>query len=153
MEAWVDIPGYEGFYKVSSLGRIQGPRKMLKPSRASTGRLTVTLSKKAHRKTWDVHKLVALAFLGPPSAGQEIRHLDGDHLNNRLLNLRYGTRSENRIDSVKHRTHRNSRKTHCPSGHEYTPENTYSGPGRKERQCRTCITVRDKNRKHRKRAS
>lgn len=33
----------------------------------------------------------------------------------------------------------NGQKTHCPAGHEYTPENTYLRPGRRlNRQCRTC---------------
>lgn len=32
-----------------------------------------------------------------------------------------------------------SSKTHCPHGHEYTPENTYRSPcGRGGRMCRTC---------------
>jgi hypothetical protein len=35
------------------------------------------------------------------------------------------------------RGHRNSAKTHCPCGHEYTPENTYQDPSGK-RSCRTC---------------
>lgn len=30
----------------------------------------------------------------------------------------------------------NARKTHCPQGHEYTPENTYARKGR--RYCRAC---------------
>lgn len=31
-------------------------------------------------------------------------------------------------------------KTHCPKGHEYTPENTYRSPcGRGGRMCRTCM--------------
>lgn len=30
-------------------------------------------------------------------------------------------------------------KTHCPQGHEYTPENTYVRPGRPGRNCRTCM--------------
>lgn len=30
-----------------------------------------------------------------------------------------------------------NRKTHCPQGHEYTPENTYTRPNGK-RECRTC---------------
>jgi len=33
-------------------------------------------------------------------------------------------------------------KTHCPYGHEYTPENTYQSPQRGDRQCRTCIRAR-----------
>lgn len=36
---------------------------------------------------------------------------------------------------------RNATKTHCPKGHEYTPENTYSrrtAQGRARRECKTC---------------
>jgi len=33
----------------------------------------------------------------------------------------------------------NSLKTHCPRGHEYTPENTYRYGDRKRRNCRTCV--------------
>lgn len=29
-------------------------------------------------------------------------------------------------------------RSHCPSGHEYTPENTYSRPGTAWRECRQC---------------
>jgi hypothetical protein len=32
----------------------------------------------------------------------------------------------------------NARKTHCPQGHEYTPENTYVQP-KGSRACRTCM--------------
>jgi hypothetical protein len=32
----------------------------------------------------------------------------------------------------------NSRKTHCPSGHPYDAENTYSPPGRIARACKIC---------------
>jgi hypothetical protein len=31
-----------------------------------------------------------------------------------------------------------SERTHCPLGHEYTPENTYQRTGKAERHCRTC---------------
>jgi len=34
----------------------------------------------------------------------------------------------------------NRGKTHCPHGHEYTPENTYINSGR--RHCRICLNVR-----------
>ncbi len=30
-------------------------------------------------------------------------------------------------------------KTHCPQGHEYTPENTYNRKDRPGRMCRTCM--------------
>lgn len=59
-----------------------------------------------------------------------------------------GTLSDNQRDSVAKRRHRWQRsgwqnKTHCPQGHEYTPENTYRAPGRvAARQCRECGRIR-----------
>jgi hypothetical protein len=35
-------------------------------------------------------------------------------------------------------TAREIAKTHCPQGHEYTPENTYRPKWRNVRICRTC---------------
>lgn len=71
-----------------------------------------------------IHRLVANSFLGPRPAGLDTLHIDGDKTNNAVTNLRYGTRSENELDKVRHGTHHHSAKTHCKSGHEFTPENT-----------------------------
>lgn len=38
--------------------------------------------------------------------------------------------------------HYNTAKTHCPQGHEYTPENTYINPKSGGRMCRTCMSER-----------
>lgn len=60
--------------------------------------------------------------------------------------LYVGNRSQNTMDSVVLRSHNsNSKKyiTHCPKGHEYTPENTKIQKGTNKRSCREC----DKNRK------
>jgi hypothetical protein len=146
-ERWLPVPGYSN-YRVSDQGRVWSrPRPgtvggMLKPSPASAGYLAVSLSRGTPAKstTWAMHVLVALAFLGDRPAGYEVCHNDGDPLNNRLSNLRYDTISGNRQDSVRHGTHRNTRKTHCPNNHEYTEENTYTRPGSNERQCRICLT-------------
>ena len=55
------------------------------------------------RKKFKVHRLVCRAFHGePPSEHHEVRHLDGNPLNNRAENLAWGTRSENAQDRVKH---------------------------------------------------
>ncbi len=35
-------------------------------------------------------------------------------------------------------------KTHCPQGHEYTPENTYVRKGTTWRHCRACLKAWDK---------
>jgi hypothetical protein len=44
-----------------------------------------------------VHKLVALAFLGPRPKGMEINHINGDKTDNRLVNIEYTTRSGNQL--------------------------------------------------------
>jgi hypothetical protein len=49
--------------------------------------------------------------------------------------------------------HANSLKTHCPSGHEYTPENTYLLHGNpKQRYCKKCRAIYTNEKYHRKRA-
>lgn len=50
--------------------------------------------------------------------------------------LRVGTNAENTRDKMRRGRHHASRITHCPQGHEYTPENTYTNSGR--RQCVAC---------------
>lgn len=113
-EEWRDIPGYEGRYQVSDQGRVrsvdryvkcgQGGRgtrlvkgRVLRPARQRKDpHLFVTLGHKATGSC--VHSLVALTFIGPRPDGYDVRHLDGDPLNNRAENLEYGTRTENILD-------------------------------------------------------
>lgn len=49
-----------------------------------------------------------------------------------------GTQSDNMKDCVASHRHNMSRKTHCPKGHEYTPENTYFFRKGNRRICRAC---------------
>lgn len=113
-EIWKDIPGYEGRYQASDMGRIrsvdrfvscgQGGRgsrlvrgRVLRPAGQKTDpHLRVTLGHKANGTP--VHTLVALTFLGPRPHGADIRHLDGDPLNNSASNLEYGSRTDNILD-------------------------------------------------------
>lgn len=170
VEKWLPAVGYEGYYEVSSLGAVRGidrvvmvknrwhgdkrtPKfykgKTLKQTPKDTGRLQVMLSRETIQRQWQVHQLVAWAFLGPkPTPLHEVCHNDGDYLNNRASNLRWDTRSENHFDRVRHGQHHNSNKTHCIRGHEYTEENTYV-TSKGWRQCRKCKPILVKARKER----
>jgi hypothetical protein len=57
---------------------------------------------KPHTRT--THILVLTAFVGPPPAGMECLHGDGNRANNRLTNLRWGTHLENVRDQVQQGT-------------------------------------------------
>lgn len=52
----------------------------------------------------DVHTLVLLAFAGSRPEGMECRHMNGDPLDNRPSNLRWGTHRENIHDQIRHGT-------------------------------------------------
>lgn len=57
------------------------------------------------RRKFKVHQLVCRAFHGEkPSPLHEVRHLDGNPMNNHADNLAWGTKSENAKDRVKHGT-------------------------------------------------
>jgi len=45
-----------------------------------------------------VHQLILKTFIGEPPEGMEVLHVNGDPSDNRLSNLRYGTRTDNILD-------------------------------------------------------
>ena len=150
-ELWKAVPGYEGSYEVSDLGRVRGvdrldtigrrrPGKVLSPRKAKSGHLFVALRIDDTRTTWGVHALVLETFVGPRPSGMEACHWNDIPADNRLVNLRWGTRSENVLDCVRNGNHNMANKTHCPQGHEYTPENTYLYPEQR-RACRECRRI------------
>lgn len=138
LEEWRPIPGFVGLYEASSLGRIRSPRRILKQRLNNKGYPVVELSKDGRSRESLVHRLVLKAFCGNPPTGGECRHLNGIPTDNQIENLAWGSHSQNSVDQVTHGTHRNTRKTSCPQGHEFTPENTYIQPSNGGRRCRTC---------------
>lgn len=83
--------------------------KRLNPSDRK-GYRVVNICSGGKRRTWLVHRLVALAFLGPEPAGCEVCHGNGDRSDNRACNLRYGTRKENMADQLNHGTRNRGEK-------------------------------------------
>lgn len=119
-EIWKDIPGYEGLYQASNLGRIRSLRKwrssrmgryykdgrVLKQHPNRFGYMQVALHKNGSQITKRVGKLVLLTFVGPPPAGCETRHFpDRDITNNRLCNLSWADHTTNIRDRFYHGTH------------------------------------------------
>jgi hypothetical protein len=106
-ERWLPVVGYEGLYEVGDLGHVRslGRRKgtqgnlVLKPW--LSGYLRVGLSRDGKETVIFVHILVLEAFGGPRPGGQQARHGPGGKLDNRLVNLCWGTRSENQMDRVR----------------------------------------------------
>lgn len=112
-EIWKPIPGYEGLYEVSNLGRVKrlgreyvdsrGGKRAIETkimsqfeSKTRGGYLYVSLIKDRKKSCMRVHRLVARAFLGePPTEDHQVDHIDGDRTNNRIDNLEYVTRREN----------------------------------------------------------
>jgi len=150
---WRPIPGYEATYRISSLGEVYSiprPRTrggLRKVRVGKRGYPTVTLVQDGIQKTHEVHRLVALAFLGPRQEGTLVRHIDGDPLRPHADNLRYGTWSENLTDQIEHGTHPTASRQECPQGHPYDSANTRHYQGR--RYCKACHRERT-NRRHRR---
>lgn len=136
-EEWRDVPGHEGIYSVSSLGRVRNRAgKILKHEVTKSGHHRITLyTSGTGGRRYQVHRLVALAFLG--ASNLDVLHWDDNPSNNRLDNLRYGTDRENYADSVRNGKRR-FHLTQCPQGHEYT----YQDSGKK--RCRVCENKKSK---------
>lgn len=111
-----DVPGYPG-YCVGSDGSAWSCKGFgvgepgdtwfrLKPDCPENGYLRVTLSRDGKARRFLLHLLVLELFDGPCPPGMECRHLDGDRGNNRLTNLTWGTKIENRGDQFLHGTAR-----------------------------------------------
>ena len=99
---------------------------------------------KASRVAW-------LLYRGPIPYGLQVNHrcdtpacVNPDH-------LWLGTQRDNLRDMCAKKRDRNSRKTHCPRGHEFTPENTYIFPSSGSRGCRICIKAQHPRQQARRR--
>ena len=92
-------------YQVSSMGRIRGMRgRVLKPAPNKDGYLTFCLCGNGRKKSKKIHRLVAEAFIGKKPDGYETCHINGNPADNRVVNLKYVTPTENQSHRIEHGT-------------------------------------------------
>lgn len=127
-EIWKDIKNYEGLYQVSNLGKVRSlykwdinkkqyikENKILKLNTRNNYYI-VQLTKNKKRKSKQVHRLVAEAFILNPKNKPFINHIDFNTKNNNINNLEWCTQKENvnhSICNMKHRkliTHSNTKE-------------------------------------------
>jgi predicted RNA-binding protein with PIN domain len=96
-EVWKQIEDYEK-YEVSNLGKVRNCKtnRVLKAYNRG-GYYCVGLSKQSKISTYDIHRLVAIAFILNPENKPQVNHKDKNSLNNNVNNLEWVTNKENSI--------------------------------------------------------
>jgi hypothetical protein len=112
-EIWKDVPGYEGSYLVSNMGRVKSVKriihrkgvkngfwwkeKILKLIDGGHGYFVVRLCKYGVVKQCRVNILVAMAFIENKENHTIVMHLNDIKSDNRDINLKWGTHFQNCI--------------------------------------------------------
>lgn len=116
-EIWKPVPGFEGRYAVSNLGRVKSlafkqryllrngeeawritQARELSQQTTNAGYRIVHLYADGARQAKTVHRLVLAAFMG--DSPLEVNHKDGNKTNNCLGNLEYTDSSSNKAHAV-----------------------------------------------------
>lgn len=135
VEIWKPIFGYEDLYEVSNFGNVRsldryvntkGGKRSLRrgrkkiPRMRANGYLFVTLFKCGTGKMFNIHRLVAQAFLKNPNNYPQVNHKDENKKNNLITNLEWCTPSYNS-------TYRNARKRTEESHRKKVVQETIDG--------------------------
>ena len=121
---------------IAKPGEVAPPCKLWHGTRDRKGYgiLTISgISLKAHRVAYRLH-------IGKIPAGMLVCHKCDNPPCVESSHLFVGTASDNQRDAVVKKRHSESRKTHCPQGHQYSNTNTRINKGK--RQCRRCDRYR-----------
>lgn len=122
---WKDIEGFEGVYQVSEAGEVRSldrdvlcadgviyhRRGKIMKQTVNVGRgnandrrgyCVVNLRKPGFARVYQVHILVAKAFIPNPQNLPTVNHIDGNKRNNHVTNLEWATFAENNTHALRH---------------------------------------------------
>lgn len=109
-EEWKEVLEYEGYYEVSSHGRVRSVERVIEMKNGCSRKfpgvmmvqqahykqyMMVWLRKNGDRQKMYVHRLVAIAFHANPENKEMVNHKDKDRQNNHRENLEWCTIAEN----------------------------------------------------------
>ena len=109
-ETWKDIPGLDGLYQASNIGRIKILSRETKNNRGSfrtkekfsslskinsSGYYEISVTVNGIKKSAKVHRLIGISFIENPDNKPEINHKNGIKTDNRVSNLEWATHQEN----------------------------------------------------------
>lgn len=133
-ELWKTISGFHG-YEVSNQGRVKSKQRIILRSNGRPHTVQERILKQhLSRGYWSVglavtgtgnicrvrvHKLVMAAFVGPPPKDHEVLHGPKGKLNNCRVNLSYGTKRQNQMDTYRDHTTANARPIKSSKGREF----------------------------------
>jgi hypothetical protein len=102
----VDLAGFKPVidfpnYLISNKGEVYSVpyKKIMKQQKNNDGYIGIQLTKKNERKSFLVHRLVAMHFIPRIEGKDVVNHIDGNKTNNNVSNLEWCTNSENAIHS------------------------------------------------------
>lgn len=136
-EVWKDVVGYEGLYKVSNFGKVTQNKRIIKikgghkteiNAKIKThiniyGYEVISLALNGKQKLFQVHRLVASAFLGNPLFLPTVNHVDENKTNNIVSNLEWcthqynslhGTGRQRKTDTYKNNLENRKKVPSCP---------------------------------------
>lgn len=128
-EIWKDIKNYEGLYQVSNFGRIKSLQRefynknqyginskrktreiIKKQCLTQFGYNSIGLSKNGVEQKFQVHRIVAQAFIPNSENKPCVNHINCNKTDNRVENLEWCTYSENEKHAYKNNLHKKHMK-------------------------------------------